>query len=65
MTIGIQLMSVDGCCERGDISRATFYRLAKNDPKFPALIKMGGCTRVRADHWDDYVEYRTRNGGKP
>ena len=52
----IQLMTINDCCEKGRFSRATFYRLAKNDPKFPKLIKIGSSTRVRGDDWSAYID---------
>ncbi len=52
----IQLMTVGDCCKSGRFSRATFYRLAKNDPNFPKLLKIGSSTRVRGDRWDAYVD---------
>ena len=52
----IRLLTVRDCCESANFSRATFYRLAKNDPRFPALIKIGGSTRVRDDAWGDYID---------
>ena len=50
------LMTVRDCCESGRFSRATFYRLCKNDPRFPKLIKIGGSTRVREDAWRAYID---------
>ncbi len=52
----IQLMTVNDCCASGRFSRAKFYRLAKNDPKFPKLLKIGSSTRVRGDRWADYID---------
>ena len=52
----IQLMTVNDCCKSGRFSRATFYRLAKNDPNFPKLLKIGSSTRARGDRWDAYVD---------
>ena len=52
----IRLLTVNDCCESGRFSRATFYRLVKNEPKFPALIKIGGSTRVRGDEWTAYID---------
>ncbi len=51
-----RLMTVRDCCQCGRFSRATFYRLAKNDPRFPKLIKIGGSTRVRGDAWAAYID---------
>ena len=51
-----RLMTVRDCCESGRISRATFYRLAKSDPKFPSLIKIGASTRIRGDAWCSYLD---------
>ena len=52
----IRLMTIRVCCECGRFSRATFYRLAKSDPKFPSVIKLGASTRVRRDDWRAYIE---------
>ncbi len=56
MNTDIRLLTVKNCCESGNFSRATFYRLAKNDPRFPKLIKIGGSTRVRGDAWAAYID---------
>ena len=58
----IQLMTVNDCCESGRFSRATFYRLSKNDPKFPELLHIGGSTRVRVDRWSAYIDSLSRQG---
>ena len=52
----IRLLTANDCCESGRFSRATFYRLVKSEPKFPALIKIGGSTRVRGDAWSNYID---------
>ena len=52
----IRLMTVKDCCACGRFSRATFYRLAKSDPNFPGLLKIGGSTRVREDAWRAYID---------
>lgn len=49
------LMTVRECCDDARISPATFYRIAKKDPKFPKLRKIGGSTRVRSDEWQAYL----------
>jgi len=60
----IQLMTVNDCCESGRFSRATFYRLAKNDPNFPKLLKIGSSTRVRSDGWSDYIDASSTQNGE-
>ena len=60
----IQLMTVNDCCKSGRFSRATFYRLAKNDPKFPELLKIGGSTRVRGDMWGAYIDSLSEQDGE-
>ncbi len=60
----IQLMTVGDCCESGCFSRATFYRLAKNDPNFPKLIKIGSSTRVRGDEWNTYIDSLSEQGNE-
>ena len=52
---GYALMTVRECCSDGRISPATFYRLVKNDPNFPDLVKIGSSTRVRSDEWRQYL----------
>jgi predicted DNA-binding transcriptional regulator AlpA len=52
----LRLLTVKNCCESANFSRATFYRIAKSDPKFPSLIKIGGSTRVREDAWCAYID---------
>jgi predicted DNA-binding transcriptional regulator AlpA len=49
------LMTVKEACADARISAATFYRLAKKDPNFPALVKIGFCTRVRSGEWRQYL----------
>lgn len=51
-----RLLTVRDCCERASVSRATFYRLAKSDPSFPPLLKIGSGTRIRSDAWAAYVD---------
>lgn len=51
-----RLMRVKEVCLDGSFSPATFYRLAKKDPRFPKLIKIGGSTRVDSDQWDSYLD---------
>jgi len=60
----IQLMTVNDCCESGRFSRATFYRLVKNDPNFPKLLKIGGSTRVRGDEWNAYINSLSEQGNE-
>ena len=60
----IRLMTVNDCCGSGRISRATFYRLAKNDPNFPKLLKIGSSTRVRGDEWNTYIDSLSEQGGE-
>ena len=60
----IQLMTVGDCCESGCFSRATFYRLAKNDPNFPKLIKIGSSTRVRSDGLSAYIDASSTQTGE-
>ena len=55
MRIRHSLMTVRECCQDGRISRATFYRLVKSDPRFPVLLKIGSSTRVRTDSWQQYI----------
>ena len=49
------LMTVKEACADARISPATFYRLVKNDPNFPALVKIGSGTRIRSDEWRRYL----------
>ncbi len=49
------LMTVKEACADARISPATFYRLVKNDPNFPNLVKIGGGTRVRTGEWRRYL----------
>ena len=53
---GHALMTVREPCADARISPATFYRLVKNDPNFPTLVKIGGGTRVRSDAWRQYLD---------
>ena len=57
------LMTVKEACADARISPATFYRLVKNDPNFPDLVKIGGGTRVRSGEWRRYLaKLPTANG---
>ena len=49
------LMTVKEACADARISPATFYRLRKNDPNFPDLLKIGFGTRVRSGAWRQYL----------
>ncbi len=49
------LMKVKEACADARISPATFYRLVKNDPNFPDLVKIGGGTCVRSGEWRRYL----------
>ncbi len=49
------LMTVKEACADARISPATFYRLVKNDPNFPALVKIGFGTRLRSGEWRQYL----------
>ncbi len=40
----------------GNISRSSVYRLAKGDPRFPRLLKVGGASVVDADALDAFIE---------
>ena len=59
-----RLMRVKEVCHDGRFSPATFYRLAKKDPRFPKLIKIGGSTRVDSDQWDSYLDALTEPDGE-
>ena len=58
------LMTVKEACADARISRATFYRLVKNEPNFPALIKIGFGTRVRSGEWRLYLDSLATADGK-
>jgi predicted DNA-binding transcriptional regulator AlpA len=58
------LMTVRECCADGRISPATFYRLAKKNPNFPALVKIGGGTRVRSGEWRQFLASLSDNNGE-
>jgi len=49
------LMTVKEACADARNSPATFYRLRKNDPNFPDLLKIGFGTRVRSGAWRQYL----------
>ena len=52
---GFALMTVKEACADARISPATFYRLVRKDPNFPALVKIGSGTRIRSDEWRQYL----------
>ncbi len=52
---GFALMTVKEACADARISPATFYRLVRKDPNFPALVKIGSGTRIRSDEWQQYL----------
>lgn len=58
------LMTVKECCADARFSAATFYRLVKKDPNFPALMKIGGGTRVRSDKWRQYLDSLAARDGE-
>lgn len=52
----LQLLTVDETASVLRVSRATLYRLCKNDTHFPAPVRLTrGCTRWRADQLRDYI----------
>ncbi len=61
---GFALMTVKEACADARISPATFYRLVRKDPNFPALVKIGGGTRVRSDEWRQYLRSLATAEGK-
>jgi len=61
---GHALVTVREACADARISPATFYRLVKNDPNFPALLKIGSGTRIRSDEWLQYLASLSDNNGE-
>ena len=45
----IRLMTVKDCCADGKFSPATFYRRAKDDPRFPPLYQRARCLTHAGD----------------
>jgi predicted DNA-binding transcriptional regulator AlpA len=53
----LQLLTADETASVLRVSRATLYRLCKNDARFPTPVRLTrGCTRWRADQLHDYIK---------
>lgn len=61
MTIDIQLRPIEAAKRLG-IALSTFWKLAKTDPIFPTLTRIGRTTSVSAGLLDAYVQAKT--GGR-
>lgn len=61
--IDIQLRPIEAAKRLG-VCRAQFWNLAKIDPEFPPLTRIGRTTSVSAKALDRYVELKTAVGQK-
>jgi predicted DNA-binding transcriptional regulator AlpA len=59
-----ELLTMKQIAQDAKLSAKTMYRVASEDPTFPA-VRIGGTLRVRRGRWKKWLEQQTQGAAQP